>query len=130
MAEVTQRFVSYLSYANAPAALEFLCAAFGFTEKVRYAMPDGRIGHSVLEYHGHVVMLASEYDGFGQSPLKLAAIHSQIMCYVDDVDAHFARALEKGATIINGIVDDHGMRSYRAMDPEGHRWIFATEMAR
>src|SRR5262245_61750071 len=86
MAELKQRFVSYLSYADAPAALDFLGKAFGFTEKVRYAMPDGRIGHSVLEYHEHVLMLASEYEGFGQSPLNLATVHSQIMCYVDDVD--------------------------------------------
>jgi len=45
--------------------------------------------------------------------------------YVDDVDAHHACALANGATIIGGPVEDHGTRLYRAMDPEGHRWIFA-----
>jgi uncharacterized glyoxalase superfamily protein PhnB len=120
-----QRIVPYLSYADAPAALTFLCRAFGFTERFRYPMPDGRIGHAEVGYQDNVVMLASAYEGFGESPLNLPAVHAMVYCYVDDVDAHFATARDGGATIVAEPASEHGTRMYRAMDPEGHRWIFA-----
>jgi uncharacterized glyoxalase superfamily protein PhnB len=124
-----QRIVPYLSYADAPAAIEFLCRAFGFEEQLRVPMPDGRIGHAEVEYDGHVVMLASDYKEMGfVSPKMLPAIHSQILLQVDDVDAHYQRALAAGATIATAPKDQHGQRMYRAMDPEGHRWIFSMPL--
>ena len=49
--------------------------------------------------------------------------------YVDDVDAHFAQAREAGATIATEPEDQpHGARTYRATDPEGHRWIFSQQV--
>jgi uncharacterized glyoxalase superfamily protein PhnB len=44
--------------------------------------------------------------------------------YVDDLDAHFARAETHGATIVQGI-HQHGYRRYVCEDLEGHRWSFA-----
>ena len=122
----TQRIIPYLAYRDAPAAIDFLCKAFGFTERFRYPMPDGRIGHAELGFQDNIVMLASTYEGFGQSPLDLPAVHGQVYCYVDDADAHFARAKAGGATITAEPANEHGNRMYRVMDPEGHRWIFAT----
>jgi len=72
------------------------------------------------------VALASVWHGFGDSPLRLPAVHGQLMCWVDDVDAHFARARDAGATIVAEPIQEHGMRSYRVLDLEGHRWIFAS----
>ena len=123
--EGMQRIIPYLTYADAPAAIGFLCQAFGFEERFRYPMPDGRIGHAELGYQDNVVMLASAYEGFGESPLRLPAVHSQVYCFVDDVDAHFARARAAGATVASEPKNEHGMRFYRALDREGHRWIFA-----
>jgi uncharacterized glyoxalase superfamily protein PhnB len=122
----TQRIIPYLSYDDAPAAIDFLCAAFGFEERFRYPMPDGRVGHAELGFQGNAVMLASASDGFGQPPARLGGVHGQVYCLVDDVDAHHARARDAGATIAAEPVDEHGTRYYRAVDPEGHRWIFAT----
>jgi uncharacterized glyoxalase superfamily protein PhnB len=125
-----QRITPYLAYADAPAAIEFLCRAFGFGERYRLAMPDGRIGHAEVEYQGHTVMLASAYREMGfVSPKNLPAVHSQIHMRVDDVDAHYQRALAAGATIATAPKDQHGQRMYRAMDSEGHRWIFSTPLA-
>ncbi len=123
---VQQRIVPYLSYQDAPAAIEFLTKAFGFTERFRYPMPDGRIGHCEIGYQDNIVMLASSFEGFGDSPLNLPNVHGQVFCYVDDVDAHFARARAGGATIAAEPHVEHGQKAYRAVDPEGHRWIFAT----
>jgi len=43
--------------------------------------------------------------------------------FVDDLDAHFARAQAGGATIVQDIWQ-HGFRAYEAEDLEGHRWTF------
>ena len=44
--------------------------------------------------------------------------------FVDDLDAHLARAEAAGATIVSPITE-HGFRSYTAADCEGRRWVFA-----
>ena len=81
--------IPMLVYDDAPAAIEFLCRAFGFEEKFRFPMPDGRIGHAELTLDGQVVlMLASVYPEMGfASPADLEGVPSQIYCRVDDVDA-------------------------------------------
>jgi PhnB protein len=130
MDKPSQRIVPMLAYRDAPAAIEFLCKAFGFEERYRMKMDDGRVGHAELAYQDHVVTLASVYDELGfASPQELSGIHCSLLCYVDDVDAHYRRALEAGATVIGEPTDQpHGDRSYRALDPEGGRWIFATRL--
>jgi len=125
-----QSIVPYLAYDDAPAAISFLCAAFGFEELYRLEMPDGRIGHVELGYRGNVLMLASSYPELGfASAAKLPHVHGQVHIDVEDVDAHFARARAAGATIAAEPNDaPHGDREYRAVDPEGHRWSFSTRV--
>jgi uncharacterized glyoxalase superfamily protein PhnB len=124
------RIVPYLSYRDCPAAIRFLCRAFGFEERFRFDMPDGRVGHAELSYEGGVVMLASAWQEAGQmSPLDLPGVNAFVYCRVDDVDAHFERAWDGGATIVAQPAEEHGTRSYRALDCEGHRWIFAQEVS-
>jgi PhnB protein len=123
------RIAPYLAYADAPAAIEFLCRAFGFEESSRFPMPDGRIGHAELTYQGHPLMLASAFGELGfVSPQQLAGVPSQVHVHVDDVEAHYERAKGAGATIATPPTDQHGQRMYRAMDLEGHRWIFSTPL--
>lgn len=44
--------------------------------------------------------------------------------FVDDLDAHLARAEAAGATIVSPVVE-HGYRAYLAEDCEGRQWQFA-----
>lgn len=121
-----QRIVPYLAYSDAPAAIEFLCRAFGFEERFRYPMSNGLIGHAELMYEDNVLMLASAADEFGfVSPKDLAGASCQVYCRVNDVDAHYEHAREAGTTIAAAPKDQHGERIYRAMDLEGHRWMFS-----
>ena len=122
----TQRIIPALSYDDAPAAIDFLCRAFGFKEAERLEMPDGSIGHAELTLHGNTLALASAYPGGGLGgPRDLPHLHAFVMIYVDDVDAHHARAAAEGATIIEPLADQfYGDRVYRAKDPEGQRWSF------
>jgi uncharacterized glyoxalase superfamily protein PhnB len=125
-----QTVYPYLAYADAPAAIDFLCRAFGFEERFRFAMEDGRLGHAELALEEGVLMLASVWEEMGfASPQDLPGNHSQVYWMVEDVDAHFERARAAGATIAAEPVDEpHGARLYRALDPEGHKWIFATQV--
>ena len=120
-----QRIVPYLMYRDAPGAIKFLTRAFGFEEHFRYAMENGDIGHAEVGYQDNIIMLATASEPFGQSPLDLPNVHGQVYCIVEDVDAHFQRARLAGATLASEPTNQHGSRMYRAIDPEGHRWIFA-----
>lgn len=121
-----QRFVPALSYADAPAAIEFLCRAFGFEESFRLEMPDGSIGHAELTYRDATISLASAWtEGGLGSPRSLPHLHACIQVYVDDVDSHFERSKAEGADIYEELGDQfYGERTYRAHDLEGHRWWF------
>jgi len=123
--ESSVRIVPYLFYSDAPAAIDFLCKAFGFVEQFRHPMPDGKVGHAELLYEKNPMMLASVFPEGGYSnPLDLPAVHSQLYCTVDNVDAHYERAKAAGATIVAEPSDQYGSRKYRVIDPEGHRWVF------
>ena len=124
-----QRVIPYLIYRDAKRAIAYLSEVFGFKEELVYPMDDGRVGHAELSYEGNLIYLASEFEGFGVSPERLNDTHCGLYWLVDDVDEHHARTREAGATIVSPPTDAHGMRLYRALDCEGHRWTFATPMA-
>jgi uncharacterized glyoxalase superfamily protein PhnB len=131
MSSRRQKITPILGYADAPAAIRFLCDAFGFDERYRMAMPDGTVGYAELGLGDGVVALASEWpEARLYSPQKLDGLHAQVIVEVDDVDAHHRRAREAGATIAAEPADQpHGARMYRALDPEGHRWIFSMPLS-
>ena len=125
-----QHVIPYLTYADAPAAVEFLCSAFGFEAGLQMPMGEGVLGHAELRMGGHVLMLSSAFPEMGHaSPQDLTAVHAQVMVYVDDVDAHHAQAAAAGATITQEPEDQfYGDRTYRAVDLEGHHWTFAQHV--
>lgn len=129
---MTQRIFPMLAYQDAPAAIDFLCRAFGFRERWRMDGEDGTIGHAEVELDDQVVMLATVWrDGGLATPNELGAAHCQLRCVVDDVDGHWRRARDAGAVVLGEPADqDYGERVYRAIDPEGHRWIFAAPLDR
>lgn len=54
---MAQRIVPMLAYEDAAAAIDWLTAAFGFTERAeqRHTATDGTIGHAELELGGDVI---------------------------------------------------------------------------
>ena len=125
-----QRIIPYLTYADAPAAIDWLCRVFGFEQVDVMAIPDGRIGHASLSLLGERVMLNSVFEEAENcSPQDLDALPQQITVYIDDVEAHFQHAQAEGATILQEPEDMFwGARSYRCVDLEGHRWTFQQQM--
>jgi uncharacterized glyoxalase superfamily protein PhnB len=113
------------------AALSFLDRAFGFREirSSRMEGADGMIHHANVEFGGSVIGIGTQGAHGAVSP-KSAGIASQyVSVYVDDIDAHYERALAAGAQIPRG-PRDHApeYRAYEALDLEGHRWRFVQWM--
>jgi PhnB protein len=126
--ENTPRVTPYLYYQDVAAALRFLADAFGFREKLRMPGPDGKIAHAEMTLGDGLVMMGcpgAEY----QNPKRLGQTTQSLYVYVDDVDAHCARAKKAGARIVDEPADQfYGDRRYGAEDPEGHHWYFATHV--
>ena len=118
----------YLLYEDGAAAIDFLTRAFGFREVMRAPTPDGRVAHAELELGDGNVYLG-EPGGDYRNPKRLGAPTVGIHVYVDDVDAHYERAVAAGAEIDEQPADqEYGDRRYGAYDPEGHVWWFAQRM--
>ncbi|MFB9392248.1 VOC family protein [Streptomyces coeruleoprunus] len=124
------RVTPYLCVDGAAAAIDFYVSVLGATERMRMPAPDGRIGHAELQFGNSVVMLADEFPEMGvRGPKSVGGTPVQLHVYVEDVDAAFARALDKGATELDAVKDQfYGDRTGQFEDPFGHRWNVATHV--
>lgn len=123
-----QRIIPYLYYEDASAAMEYLCKTFGFEEREKVMRDDGTFMHGEVGFQDNVVMLGTPVDDAG-APKKLRDVPARgcVLCYVDDVDAHYERARQAGATITAELeTKPYGDRMYGASDLEGHDWYFGT----
>ncbi|HAT30001.1 MAG TPA: glyoxalase [Janthinobacterium sp.] len=124
--------IACLRYRNAPAAIEWLCAAFGFERQLVVPNENGSIAHAQLSFGNGMIMLGSIFDTeFGRlikQPDEIDGANTQ-SCYliVADADRVYRRAKEMGATIVLDIKDEeYGGRGFTCRDPEGHLWSLGT----
>jgi PhnB protein len=120
----------YLIVRGASDAIDFYTRAFGASEIMRFAAPDGKIGHAELQIGGSRVMLADEHPDRGyRSPQSWGGSGTGIMLYLEDVDEVFNRALKAGAKALDPVKDQfYGDRSGTLLDPFGHWWTVATHV--
>ncbi|MGJ7901836.1 VOC family protein [Lysobacter sp. 1R34A] len=121
-----------LRYRNAPAAIEWLCRAFGFEKHAVYADGD-TVHHAQLTYGPGMIMLGSVDDRseWGQrivQPDEIGGRETQACSVVvSDADEHYAQARAAGAEIVVELADqDYGGRAYTCRDLEGRLWWFGT----
>jgi uncharacterized glyoxalase superfamily protein PhnB len=123
----TQRIVPYLSYKKGKSAIDFLAKAFGFEVRGVLPGPGESVMHAELGLGDSVVYLGTP-DGYDPARAK-AQRNAAVLVYVDDVDAHCARAREAGAKIDSEPADMfYGDRVYNATDLEGQQWFFHTRV--
>ena len=112
-------------YQDAPAAIDWLERAFGFTRQGVHRGEDGTVVHAELKLGTGVIMLGSMVPPDPANPWSAAA--QGLYVYVPDVDAHYARAKAAGAVIVRELADTpYGSREYSAQDPGGNLWSFGT----
>lgn len=137
------RVIPMLAYADAGAAADWICRAFGFREVQRFTNKSGTVTDVVLERSDGATVLVGHPNDAYEGPRKHAehcAIAAQwldrpvivdgLVVYVDDIEAHHAAAAAAGARIISRLETNPLQRQYRVEDLEGHRWMFATRVPR
>jgi len=129
---MAQKIIPTLRYHDAPAAIEWLCKAFGFAKHLVVPGEGGGIAHAQLTLGDGMIMLGSARDDeFGRlqkPPRDVGGVGTQSpYVVVPDADAHHARAVAAGARVVMPLVDeDYGGRGYSCLDPEGNLWSFGT----
>ncbi len=113
-----------LTYHDAPAAIEWLCSAFGFTKRLVVPGPDGSVMRSELSLGPGVIMVSSAKPDAGRvSPRSLPAVNQALCVRIDDPDSHFARG-----GVMDGIRRRAGPalrgrpRRLRRIGGRGRRW--------
>lgn len=105
-----------LPYTDVEAAVGWLCAAFGFRQRLRIG------GHRAQIAVGSGAVVAV----LARGPVTA----SSIMVRVSDVDAHYRIALQSGAQVSGPpMTHPYGERQYSAQDLAGHRWTFSQSIA-
>jgi uncharacterized glyoxalase superfamily protein PhnB len=109
--------IPVLPYDDVGEAVEWLCGTFGFSERWRAG------SHRAQVAVGDAAIAVTE-GGPAGSP------SGSIMVRVDDVDAHHARARERGARVLGSPTDfPYGERQYSVEDLAGYRWTFSQSIA-
>ncbi len=131
-ADTIATLIPCLRYRDAPAAIEWLCRAFGFERHAVYQDGD-TVHHAELVYGRGMIMLGSAGGDsvWGKAivqPDEIGLRETQSACViVADADAHYVRATAAGAQVVIDIADqDYGGRGYACRDLEGHLWWFGT----
>jgi len=120
----------YLIVKGAAEAIEFYKRAFGATELLRMADPQGRVGHAEIKIGDSVIMLADAHPAMGyRGPRSLGGSSVSILLYLEDVDTVFERAVKTGARALRAVANQfYGDRSGTLEDPFGHVWTVATHV--
>ncbi len=125
-----------LSYEKGAEMMDWLCHAFGFTEKTKWLDDSGRLTHGEIAMGDSIIMLASPSADY-KSPVSLRKISdvaakmyhtpyiiNGVLVYVSNIENHFQNAKTYGATILSAIETGGPGTRYRTEDPEGQRWMF------
>lgn len=121
-----------LGYEDERAAIEYLTRVFGFRERLEARMENDWGVLAWLEHGDGVVMVGHVNHDIHRihSPRETGAATCMLQVSVDDVDAHYARAVAEGAVITMELNNAfYGYRRYEADDLEGNRWHFHEPLA-
>jgi uncharacterized glyoxalase superfamily protein PhnB len=116
-----------VSYARPVAAARWLADVFGFVPAADLPqgsdpLPHGEHGHPWIEFRiGNALLNVFALDGE-----RTGEVRTHVpWVYVDDLEAHFAHAKGRGATIVEELHAYPGSTVYVADDLEGNRWTFS-----
>jgi uncharacterized glyoxalase superfamily protein PhnB len=121
----------FLVCSPAVEALRFYEEVFGATVVSRMDGPGGAVMHAELDLGDGRLQLSDPNEQYGLVVPDRAAdsVSGSLCIYVPDVDAVFAKAVERGATVREKpdtfVTGDRFASIY---DPFGHRWAVMTKV--
>ena len=108
--------VPVLGYEDVAEAIDWLCGAFGFSERWRAGNHRAQ-----LAVGDGAVVVTQRRGGEGRA---------SVLVRVEDVDGHHEQARRRGVAVVQPPVDyPYGERQYTADDLAGHRWTFSQSIA-
>ena len=115
--------VPVLIYPDVRAAVTWLEAAFGFSERLQIG-EDHR--SQMIAGDGAVIIGDVRHD---RVPPRAGESTHSVMVRVDDARAHCERARAHGAAILMEPTDfEYGERQYAVADLAGHHWTFSETL--
>lgn len=129
-AELKPAIVPVLMYENSKKAFVWLQRAFGFSARERVTDDDGQVVHGELVLGRGLVIVtrASQRSRWGSPQALGGKATGFTLVFVDDVDAHLARAKKARVKMVAALDESYGQRRYRCLDLEGHEWCFSQEV--
>jgi len=126
----THTITPHIVVSDAARAVDWYTDVLGGEERLRIAVPDGRLMSVELHFGDSAVMLADEFPEMGiVSPQTLGGTYMALHLLVDDVDRVWQRALDGGAEAFRPLQDSFwGERAGQVVDPFGHRWGLAQHL--
>lgn len=121
-----------LRYRDAPAAIDWLCKAFGFDVFMRVPEEGKIVVHARLVLEDNMIMIASArregaIEALLVTPKDAGGATQLNLLYVDDPDAIYQKTLAANAIIIEPIDDfEFGGRMFSCQDPEEYVWVFSS----
>jgi uncharacterized glyoxalase superfamily protein PhnB len=114
--------IPHISYQNVVEACEWLTRVFGFREAFRYGEPVS----GIQMYLGQAYLMLHCVPEGRLSPAQLGYGTQMLTVFVEDVDAHYAKAVAEGAKIVEELQETvYGERQYGVEDLDGHKWLFS-----
>ena len=114
----TDVLLPHIAYRDLLGAVTWLNKAFGFEEYYRYGDPASPGGVMIRRERAYIMLKAARDQSLPQTSL--------VTIFVDDVDAHYAKAKSAGGKIVEDLNETcYGERQYAVEDLEGHRWLFS-----
>jgi MerR family transcriptional regulator, thiopeptide resistance regulator len=119
----------FLMYDDVDAAHDYIVRVFGLASGQIWKSDEGVTQYGEVRAGEQVIGLHPAGGKSYRSPRSVDAVTGTMVIAVEDVDAHYARALAAGAKIFCEPVDrPYGIREYSAEDPEGQIWWFKSPL--
>jgi len=124
-----------LRYHDAPAAIDWLCRAFGFEKRSVHEGPNRTIAHAELVFGNGMIMLGSAGPsaqgayGAAVTTARDTGGRSTQSAYVivENPAAHYRQAVAAGAEVVIPLEDKgYGGAGYTCRELEGNLWSFGS----
>jgi len=117
--------IPVLVYEDVGEAIEWLCHAFGFTERWRAGNHRAQ-----LSIGDGAVVLTEQPKSAESHALRRGGASGSVMVRVEDANRHHEHARQRGARILQPPADHpYGERQYTAEDLAGRQWSFSQSIA-